>query len=85
MEGHSDGGAVGDGTGLGPHQTGLSGTEGARRLGRDHVLGVFQTDPEEDVTVACPSAVPTRGAEGVDLQLEHPRRRHLHKQVCLHP
>lgn len=73
MERYSDGGAVGDGSRFGPHHSGLPGSEGAGRLGGDHVLRVLEADAEKDVAVASSPAEATCGAERVHLQLKQSR------------
>lgn len=80
MEGHSDGGAVGDGCRFGPHHSGLPGPEGAGRLGGDHILRVFEADAEKDVAVSGSPAEAARGAERVHLQLKQPRGGNLQRR-----
>lgn len=71
MERDPDGGAAGDRRVVGPDDVGVPGSEGARRLRGDHVLGVFEANPEEYVAVSVSSADALRGVERVDLQLKH--------------
>lgn len=80
VEGHSDGGAVGDGSRFGSHHSGLPRAEGAGRLGGDYVLRVLETDAEKDVAVAGSPAEAARGAKRVHLQLKHSRRGNLQKE-----
>lgn len=56
---------------VGPDDVGVPGSEGARRLRGDHVLGVFEANTEEYVAVSVSSADALRGVERVDLQLKH--------------
>lgn len=79
MEGHSDGGAVGDGSWFGTHHSGLPGAEGAGRLGGDHILRVLEADAEKDVAVAGSPAEAACGAERVHLQLKHSRGGNLQR------
>lgn len=66
VDGHPDGGALGDGVGVGTEGVGERGAVRARGLRVDDVLRVFETHAEKYLTLE------RRGArEGVDLQLEH--------------
>lgn len=84
MERNPDGSAAGDGRVVSPDHVRVSGSEGARWLGGDHVLRVFETDPEEDVTVPVSSAHALCGVEGVDLQLEHSGGQNLQQNRVRH-
>lgn len=84
VERHSDGGAAGDRRVVGPDDVGVPGAEGARRLRGDHILGVFEANPEEYVAVSVSSADALRGVERVDLQLKHAGGENLQNQNSDH-
>lgn len=81
MEGHPDGSAAGDRGVIGPDDVGVSGAKGARWLCGDHILRVFQANPEEYVAVPVSSADALRRVEGMDLELEHTRGQNLRGQT----
>lgn len=80
MERHPDGSAARDRGVIGPDDVGVSGAKGARWLCGDHILRVFQANPEEYVTVPVSSADALRRVEGMDLQLKHTRGKNLQRK-----
>lgn len=77
---HSDGSTAGDGGVIGPDDVGVARTKGARRLCRDHILRVFETNSEKYMTVPVSSADPLGRVERMDLQFKHTRGENLQRQ-----
>lgn len=77
---HSDGSTAGDGGVIGPDDVGVARTKGARRLCRDHILRVFETNSEKYMTVPVSSAHPLGRVERMDLQFKHTRGENLQRQ-----
>lgn len=63
MERHSNRHAVGDGALIRVQNVCLSGSKSAWWLSRYYILGMFQTNPEEDVTFSRPPTVTSSGGE----------------------
>jgi len=73
VERHPDGCAAGYGALVRSQDTRLTGSEGARRLGGDDVLGMLETNPEKDVAVSCPPAQAPCRTERVNFQFKYTR------------
>lgn len=56
---------------IGPDYVGVSRPKGTRGLRGNHVLRVFEADPEENVTVPVSSADALRRVEGMDFKFKH--------------